>query len=79
MCEQIAEGDVPHGGLGHYRAVAAAGEHTLACEVGQVPRDRVIKLELTLLVEHHDRDGGQRFGHRIDAVNGFGRSVGTTR
>jgi hypothetical protein len=31
------------------------------------PRDRVGQLQHALLVEHHRGDGGDRFGHRVDA------------
>jgi hypothetical protein len=34
------------------------------------PIDRIVELEIALLVEGHQRDRGDRLGHRIDAVEG---------
>src|SRR6516162_9660804 len=79
MREQIPERDGAHRRLSHDRAVATAGEHALMSEVRQVSRDRVIKLEPTLLVKHHDGDRRQRLGHRINAVDGFGCGVSLAR
>src|SRR5690242_9537113 len=36
-------------------------------EVGEIPRDRRVEVELTLLHELHDRDVGEKLGNRADA------------
>ena len=72
MGEEVAKGDVALGRYGLDPPVHGGRDPHVA-ETGQEARDRVVELEATLLVEHHDRDRGQRLRHRIDAHNRVGR------
>ena len=66
MCQQVAKIYVA---LGRHRiqlAAHAAHEHSHVLEARQEPRDRIVELEMSLLVQHHDRRRCQRLGHRIE-------------
>ena len=51
---------------------AAAGQDPHLGELRQVFLDRVVELELALLVEREECNGGDRFRHRVDAMDGVG-------
>ncbi len=67
--EHVAERDGPGGGLGLHVGSLAGHPDAVVLPGGDVAADRVVELEIALLVEGHQRDRGDRLGHGIDAVD----------
>ncbi len=68
--EHVAERDRAAGRLGDHRLVLAGDIDAVVLPGGDVAADRVVELEVALFIEHHQRDRGDRLGHRIDAEDG---------
>ena len=52
-------------------------EHGHVFELGHINGHRIVQLEHALFIHHHQTNGCNRFGHRVDPENGilFERSV----
>jgi hypothetical protein len=53
--------------LEHRRPFLLAGVHLEVGEFRNVLRDRIARLPLSFVVQHHHRHAGDRLGHRVDA------------
>ena len=67
MAEDVAEGDRSRRGTRLDRVALAGDVHAHVAQLGDHAMDRVVELEIRLLIERHQRDRGNRLRHRVDA------------